>query len=177
MTPQRVFLTGEPGCGKTTAVENTIQFLKDRGKTVGGVVSREIRENGVRMGFSLIDVLTNMRGMLAHANQNGGPRVGKYHVNLPDIANIGVAAIERAIAEADVIVVDELGPMELKSTAFTAALRKALVSSKPFLGTIHKRASHELVNEIKSKPQFRIIEVTLENRDTLPLELAERFTS
>ncbi|HUK49902.1 MAG TPA: NTPase [Terriglobales bacterium] len=171
MTPQRVFLTGEPGCGKTTAVEKTIRLLNDKKIKVGGFISHETREIGVRIGFSIKDLLTNRTGTLANTKQRTGPRLGRYYVNLQDITDIGVSAIEQAILEADLIVVDELGPMELKSIDFTKAVRKALTTPKPFLGTLHKHATHELVNEVRSKPEFQIIEVNLQNRETLPHEL------
>jgi len=171
MIPQRVFLTGEPGCGKTTTIEKTIRLLNDQKIKVGGFISSEIRENGVRIGFSLRDLLTGRTGILAVTRPSSGPRIGRYCVNLQDITDVGVSAIEQAILEVDLIVVDELGPMELKSLDFTKAVRKALATPKPFLGSIHERVTHELVNEIRSKPEFQIVEVNLQNRETLPHEL------
>lgn len=69
-----VFLTGEPGCGKTTAIKRTCEILQMKMK-IGGVVSGEIREGGVRVGFSLEDIMTHEKGILAHINQGEGPRV------------------------------------------------------------------------------------------------------
>ena len=140
-------------------------------------MSGEIRENDVRVGFSLEDVLTHATGILAHVNQRAGPRIGKYRVNLEDLANVGVTAIERAINEADVIVIDELGPMELNSDVFITTVQDALVAPKHLLGTIHKRASHSLVIEIKSNPTFQIVEVTPDNRDRIPTIVVERILS
>ena len=52
-----IILTGAPGVGKTTIVMDVAQKLKARGVIVGGVVSREIRTNNVRIGFEFIDLL------------------------------------------------------------------------------------------------------------------------
>jgi nucleoside-triphosphatase len=175
MKPQRIFFTGEPGCGKTTVVKNTIRLLYGRGIKAGGMTSGEIRERGVRVGFNIEDVLTHATGTLAHVDQKEGPRIGKYHVNLNDLVSVGVTAIERATREADVIVVDELGPMELNSATFVRAVQVALVAPKHFLGTIHKRASHELVIQVKSNPDFSIVEVTSENRATIPIEIVRKL--
>jgi nucleoside-triphosphatase len=175
MNPQRVFLTGEPGCGKTTAVRSTTKLLVLRGLRVGGMISGEIRERGVRLGFNLEDLLTHETGTLAHVEQAEGPRVGKYRVNLQDIERIGVGAIMRAIHEAEVVVVDELGPMELNSTRFIEAVDAALASSKNFLGTIHKHASHPLVAAVRSNPAYAILDVTPENRGRLPTEIGQRI--
>ncbi len=138
-------------------------------------MSGEIREAGVRVGFSLEDLTTRQVGTLAHVNQKEGPQVGKYRVNLPDIQRIAVSAIKRAIAECDVIIIDELGPMELNSMPFILAVEMALATPKPFFGTIHKRASHYLVAAIKSNKAYEILEITAQNRDEIPKTLVDRI--
>jgi nucleoside-triphosphatase len=175
MPPSRIFLTGEPGCGKTTAIKKTHQLLAAQGRKMGGVISGELRERGVRVGFSLEDLSTHEMGTLAHVAQKDGPTVGRYRVNLADIQRIAVTAIKHAILEADVILVDELGPMELNSMPFIHAVEMALATPKHFVGTIHKRASHYLVAEIKSNPAYQILEVTRNNRDELPKAITERI--
>ena len=177
MPPCRIFLTGEPGCGKTTAIKKICEMLTARGRKVGGIVSGEIRERGVRAGFSLEDLSTHETGTLAHVSQRDGPPVGKYRVNLADIQRIAVTAIKRAIAEDDVIIVDELGPMELNSMPFILAVEMALATQKHFVGTIHKRASHYLIAAIKSNPAYQILEVTLNNRNELPNTVTQKIES
>lgn len=176
MSKCRVLLTGEPGCGKTTVVRKVCELLAKRGRKLGGVISGELKVDGVRVGFSLEDLLTRERGVLAHIDQGDGPRVGKYKVNLPDLQRVGVAAIERAVTEADIVVVDEIGPMELHSEPFISVVQKALDTAKPIVCTIHKRASHPLVSSIRSKFAQDIFEVTTSNRDSLPQTLVERLT-
>lgn len=157
-------------------IRKTSDILTSRGTKPGGIISGEIRRGGVRIGFSLEDLMTHETGVLAHVDQKDGPRVGKYRVNLPDIQRVGVNAIRRAIAEAEVIIVDELGPMELHSMPFILTVEMALASSKRFVGTIHKRASHYLVTAIKSNPTYRIIEVTPDNREQMPSRIVEQLT-
>ena len=176
MGPQRIFLTGEPGCGKTTAIRRICESLRDHGKKPGGIISSEIRHKGVRTGFSLEDLLTHETGTLAQVGVETGPRVGKYTVNLQDIERVGAYAIKRAVEEADVVIVDEIGPMELQSKSFILAVEKALGSSKHLVGTIHKRASHPLVTAIKSNPAHNVIEVTSENRERIPKSIVDELS-
>jgi nucleoside-triphosphatase len=176
MAPIRIFLTGEPGCGKTTVVRKTYDILVNKGMKPGGVISGEIRQRGVRIGFSLEDLITHEIGVLAHTELKDGPRVGKYRVNLSDVQRVGVTGIRRAIAEGEVIIVDELGPMELHCTPFVLTMQEALSSPKHFIGTIHKRASHELIASIKSNPDYRIFEVTIDNRNEMPNRIVEQLT-
>jgi nucleoside-triphosphatase len=177
MEPQRLFLTGEPGSEKTTAVRKTAELLTLRGVTVGGMLSGEIREGGIRVGFSLEDLVTHEKGTLARVGLQEGPRVGKYRVNLDDIERFSVRAIEKAVRDSQVVVVDELGPMELFSTPFIKAVQNGLASQKHFLGTIHKRSSHPLTSSIRSNTKYIILEITRENRDRMPTEIAQRIIS
>lgn len=162
-----VFITGQPGIGKTTVLLNAIETLKKRGYEVGGMISREFRERGVRTGFEIIDIYTGQRGWLAHVNQPKGPQVSKYRVNLDDLKTIGANSILNAIKKANIVAVDEIGPMELFSPAFTEAVVKALESNKPLLGTIHHKARDALIGTIKTRADTEILKVTHKNRNTL----------
>jgi len=51
-----MFLTGQPGIGKTSVLIKVLDALKTRGYKVGGMVSREIREGRVRVGFEIVDL-------------------------------------------------------------------------------------------------------------------------
>lgn len=161
-------LTGRPGIGKTTAILKVADTLRSKGVSIGGVVSLEIRGEGGRVGFKLIDVRTGREGVLAHVNIHSGPKVGKYRVNLKDLRDIAAQAILDAISNVEVIICDEIGPMELYSQEFRDAVLKAVESSKVFIGTVHYRARDKLIDYIKSLGGTVIIELTPSNRDGIP---------
>jgi len=165
---RRIFLTGEPGTGKTTVLRKTAELLEARGLKVGGMASKEIRGIGSRTGFSVENLATQEKGVLAEVGSRAGPHVGKYTVNLHDLEIIGVTAIQTAIQVADVVLIDELGPMELHSQRFVESVVDALNSQKHVLGTIHKHANHPLVMKVRSNLESVILEVTSKNRDELP---------
>ena len=170
-----MFVTGRPGVGKTSVLLRAVDDLKNRGYRIGGMVSREVREGGVRVGFEIMDFSTEQRGWLAHVNQPSGPQVGKYRVNLTDLNAIGASSIIGAVKDADVIIVDEIGPMELFSQAFREAVVQAVESDKPMLGTIHFRVEDPLVNMIKAREDAEILTVTYENRESLHRLVVDRI--
>lgn len=170
----KILLTGSPGCGKTTLCEKLVNALRAKGREVGGVLSKEIREGGVRVGFKLIDVATGMEGVLAHVSGRG-PEVGKYKVNLVDLENMGVVAIERATQNKMFLVVDEIGPMELHSRKFVAAVEKAFESELDVLATIHYRSSNPLVERLKHIKGVELFILDRENRDKVYEDLAKRL--
>ncbi len=162
-----ILITGQPGIGKTTVLLQIVDALKVKGYKIGGMVSREVREDGTRVGFEIVDLKTDQKGWLAHVSQPVGPKISKYCVNLSHLDAIGAGSILNAVANADVIVVDEIGPMELFSPAFKEAVSRAVESEKPVLGTIHYRARDPLITAIKAREDAEILEVTQKNREHL----------
>lgn len=139
------------------------------------MISGEVREAGVRRGFGIEDFLTHASGVLASVDARDGPHVGRYTVNIDDLEKVGAESIRRAIDKADVVIIDELGPMELHSGFFIESVAAALDSGKHVIGTIHKRATHPLIQKVKSNPRVQIVLVTDQNRDSLPTRIVEEI--
>lgn len=172
--PVRNFLiTGRPGSGKTSVIEQAMSILRERGLRAGGLYCPEIREGGVRLGFKIIDIMTGEERILAHVNQREGPQVSKYRVNVANVDELSEAAIGRALQEADFVVIDEIAPMELHSQGFRRAVRAALDSPKPLLAIIHQRTTTGFIGEVKGRPDVKTFEVTPETRAALPYQLAK----
>jgi len=163
-----LLLTGPPGIGKTTAIRRTLKLLSD--VTIGGFVTAAFEERGRRTGFSIRD-LRGPTGLLASTELPAGPQVSRYRVNVPDIERIGVPALLNALADADLIVCDEIGRMELFCPAFCEAILRCLDSPKPVLGTLQARRN-AFLDGIRARPDVETVAVTATNRDTLPRDLA-----
>lgn len=176
VTPEKRFflITGAPGSGKTTVLSKTVEALKGHGVSIGGMISREARDGCDRLGFEVIDLNSGKHGWLAHVDQKTGPQVGKYRVNLSDLERIGVKAVAEATQKYDVIVIDEIGPMELFSAKFKQAVQAALESSKVVLAVVHAKAKDPLISEAKGLAGAELFTVTVDNRDGLPQMLASR---
>jgi nucleoside-triphosphatase len=174
-TEKRILLiTGAPGSGKTTVLSKTVEALKGHGVSIGGMISREARDGCDRLGFEVIDLNSGKHGWLAHVDQKTGPQVGKYRVNLSDLERIGVKAVAEATQKYDVIVIDEIGPMELFSAKFKLVVQAALESSKVVLAVVHAKAKDPLISEAKGLAGAELFTVTVDNRYGLPQMLASR---
>lgn len=160
-------LTGPPGCGKTTAILKIVDELKRRGIKVEGMYTQELREGGRRVGF-VVKRVSGGEGILAHINLKEGPRLGKYVINLRDLELVGVSALLDGLGEADVVVVDEVGPMELFSWKFRNVVEKLLSSTKNAVMTVHYRSRDPLVVKVKEAAGENLVLITHENRDRAP---------
>jgi nucleoside-triphosphatase len=157
-----IILTGAPGVGKTTIVMDVAQKLKARGVRVGGVVSREVRTGNVRIGFEFIDLATNDRDVLASVTGNG-PRVGKYFVKLTG-CRFAADRVKNALINSDVIICDEVGPMELKSNEFIDTVKYLPKTDKKAIVVIHQKLEHPLIRELREKPNS-LININIGNRE------------
>ena len=160
---EAILVTGAPGCGKTTLIRLVIDRLPG---SKGGFFTQEIRQGGVRKGFELV-TLDGQHGILAHEELKSKMRVGKYGVNLSTLDKLAVDAIQRAISEGGIVVIDEIGPMEILSAGFRQVVLEALESSAIVLGAIVRR-SIPFTDGIKRHKLVTLIEVRPDNRDQLP---------
>ena len=165
-------VTGDPGVGKTTAVMHVAERLKQKGLNVGGVISREVRSNNVRIGFEFVDLTTNASATLS-STTGSGPRMGKYIVDL-DGCRFAVKMLIDAIKNSDVIICDELGPMEFKSKEFVDCAKDMLELDKPVIVVVHKRLQHPVIDQFRKKASF-LINVDLQNRNKVPDLLLDRL--
>lgn len=168
-----MILTGRPGVGKTTIIIEVVKLLKDWNVSVGGFISREVRDKGLRIGFEVIDLTSGRRGWLARVGMNKDkPRVGKYTVCLGDFEEVGVSALRDALDRLNIgfVVVDEVGPMEMYSDMFRSLIKTLFTGVKPYIVTLHRsyRGSPLIPDNAE------LIEITFENRNRIAGEIAEK---
>jgi nucleoside-triphosphatase len=163
-------IEGRPGTGKTTALRRLAELLRSRGIALGGFFTEEIREGRRRVGFS-IETFDGRHGTLAHLERPGLPRVGRYGVDLEEFERLALPALR---LPADIVLIDELGKMELASDAFREAVASLLEGEIPVVATVHA-FRHPFTDLLKSRPDAETLRLTRANRDKLPSLLAEKL--
>jgi nucleoside-triphosphatase len=154
-----LLLTGKPGTGKTALIKEALASTKVKG---GGFYTEEIRTGGIRQGFKLV-TLDGQEATLAHVGISSPYQVSKYNVDTDSLDRVGVSALRYALKESNLIVIDEIGKMELLSPQFREAVTQALNSGKKVLGTIMLNP-HPFADEIKRHPEVETLLITRENR-------------
>ncbi|MCK4328845.1 NTPase [candidate division WOR-3 bacterium] len=158
-----ILLTGKPGIGKTTLI---LKVLRNLNCDAIGFYTQEIRKGNTRVGFELFEIGGERKEVFAHIDFDKRYRVGRYGVDISILEEIGMESIKRGIIEKKLIVIDEIGKMELYSKRFKEVVTLALNSSSPVLATI-TRSSIPFVNDVKQRKDVTILEITRNNRDEL----------
>jgi nucleoside-triphosphatase len=158
----KILLEGRPGVGKTTLAIAVVDALADQGVEVSGFTTEELREQGRRVGFA-IEAIGGNREVMAHLDYPGPPRVGKYGVDLDALERVALPAFEE---RSEVLVIDELGRMELYSQALCDAVTAAMNDEGNIVATVQV-TGHPFTDELKARDDVDVIRVTRTNRDEL----------
>ena len=171
ITDIKIGITGLPGSGKTYALFRVIDMLKEEELRIGGMIDEPIEEDRRKTGFTVRNLLTGEKQVFASTDFESKVMVGKIGVDLSKLEEVGVKAIKDAIQECDIIVIDEVGKMEVESELFVETVKESLDADKPMIITLHKKSRNPLLQDIRRRDDVRILEVTPTNRNILPYKI------
>lgn len=138
---------------------------------IGGMKTRTILEDGQRVGFECVDIVTGESAIMAHRDIDSRTRILGYGIDSTALDEIGVAAIQRTMDDCEILVIDEIGKYSVESEAFVEIVREALDEDMPTILTLHKKSRHPLLQDIRRRDDARILEVTPVNRALLPYKI------
>jgi len=179
----KIGITGLPRSGKSAVMEKVLSMLREERERelsarnlsdteiIGGICTEPILENGERLGYKIRNLVTGDEGEIAHKSIDSRLRVLGYGLNTAELERVAIPAIQHAIDNCEVIVIDEIGKFAVESEAFVNAVRNALEIDKPTLLTLHKKSRHPLLQDIRRRDDGRILEVTPVNRALLPYKI------
>eukprot|EP00878_Enallax_costatus_P006810 GHUV01007138.1.p2 GENE.GHUV01007138.1~~GHUV01007138.1.p2 ORF type:complete len:207 (+),score=74.77 GHUV01007138.1:776-1396(+) len=193
---RHVFVTGPPGVGKSTLIQRVLEQLQLQAAPHGsggsssrahpgsigsptGFYTEEVRAGGERVGFDVV-TMAGQRGPLARAGTvaRGAPTVGKYVVDVSSFEALALPALLPAAA-IRLVVIDEVGKMELFSTKFYPAVQALLDDPRLLVfGSVPvPRCGRTIpqVEAVTTRPDISNITVSRDNRDQLPSTICRQI--
>ena len=180
----KIGITGLPRSGKSAVLDKVVSMIIDERKAdsragrrggpaniIGGMRTEVIIENGERVGYACVDILSGDRGVMAHREIDSRNRILGFGIDPSELDKVAVPAIQNAIGNCEILVIDEVGKFSVESEGFVAAVREALEYDMPTLLTLHKKSRHPLLQDIRRRDDGRILEVTPVNRALLPYKI------
>jgi nucleoside-triphosphatase len=166
MTQKNILITGTPGIGKTTLFRQVARECAHFRPV--GFFTGEIREQGIRVGFSLTGLNGGER-VLSHVALRGRHHVGKYTVDIEGF-DVFIEDVLVTGPGTRLVMIDEIGKMECLSSLFRRRVREILSADIPLVATVALRGDAG-ITAIKARDDTLIYRVTRENRDTLAGEI------
>ena len=161
----KILLNGQPKSGKTTMLVNLLDRVSDK----RGLIAKESRHDGERIGFDLVDSDGNTAA-LARTDKRAPYSVGRYFVNGEALDNFVEPLFTFGTNE--LLYIDEIGQMQLYSSRFKDLVTRYLDADNDFLGTISSVYEDDFIDHTKSRQDILICEVTPDNRVQLEQGLA-----
>jgi nucleoside-triphosphatase len=160
MNSIRILITGQPGCGKTTLIKKVARSISI---PFCGFFTNEIRKKGKRAGFE-IESFAGNKAVMSHLDIKSSFRVGRYGVDIESIDRIAVFEVEIALSENRLLIVDEIGKMELFSERFRDLILKVFQREIPFVGTILYKP-HPFCDRLKCSSGVKLLTLRKSNQD------------
>jgi nucleoside-triphosphatase THEP1 len=128
--PDIFILTGERQSGKTTFLKELIRIIRSKGVNPGGFISEGVHEGENRTGFNLADITTGSAIELCCTVERPGMiRQGRFWFSREALLK-GEEIISKAVAsKALIIVIDEVGPLEISGKGWYDAIESATATS------------------------------------------------
>ncbi|XP_062542607.1 cancer-related nucleoside-triphosphatase homolog isoform X2 [Armigeres subalbatus] len=173
-----ILITGMPGVGKTTIVRNLGLELQKRKIPLDGFYTEELRNaSGERSGFDIV-TFDGKRAPLARVSdttKNSRDRVGKYAVCVAEFESVALPALNSR--SANLLLLDEIGKMEMKSKSFAERMLQITDGVARggifFVATIPLKATLDIVERLKRTKNAQLFHVTATNRNQIHRDILE----
>jgi nucleoside-triphosphatase THEP1 len=139
-----VLWTGQKHSGKTTSAVALVNAAHEEGFNVAGLLAPSLYRDGELLGFDALDLRNETRVLLARRKPEAG-KAGRFKF-LQDGLKLGNAALSaEATKSADLIVIDEFGPLELNGVGWRESVDSLIDSSNALILLIVRQELAESV--------------------------------
>ncbi|MFX1425723.1 MAG: nucleoside-triphosphatase [Promethearchaeota archaeon] len=160
----KILITGPPRSGKSTLITRLIDYFSKKQITIYGFLTPEVRKGKHRIGFDIEDISTKERKKLARINQsNSDYRLGKYSVSMIGLQWIISKMEDIRFTKEDLLIIDEIGKMELFSKKFQDFILYVFSSDLTIVATVGLKIKHPIKDHLLRMPDVNLF--TLDHKN------------
>ena len=160
----KILITGPPRCGKSTLIVKLIEYLSNRQISVYGFLTPEVKGGINRIGFDILNIKTKEREELARKGDLKTKfRVGNYYVFIEKFEKFISNFDNITFQQEDLIIIDEIGKMELFSKKFQEFIIKIFSSNISIIATIGLIIKHPIKDHLINLPDVEIFNLNSQN--------------
>ena len=172
-----IMLTGKGGCGKTTACWKALPGLRASGVRMAGFISPPLLDaSGKKTGIEMLNLATGEHHTFARiVSRDQNPDVGVYRLEEDAIDWARSVLAAALFSDTDLLVIDEIGPLELKRGGGFAFALQPLADPERIPNAI-VIVRQELVDELSERmgrPDMVRVQVTEDRRGQTPGQLVK----
>ena len=162
----KILITGPPKSGKSTMISELLRFYTEKNYKVYGFLTPEVKKDNNREGFDVQDIFTKETFPLARvSNYKTEFKLGKYSVFVKEFENYIDTLFNIENRAINLIIIDEIGKMELYSEKFQELIKKLFKSNIPLIATIGEKMSHSVKDYILRLPNITLLSLTRNNTE------------
>ena len=173
---KNILLTGQPKAGKSYTLSKLIEsFQKNKNIKIKGMLTNELTFAGTRVGIKIKDIKKEEEELFAikffkndKYNPSNLKTLGNYQIDTEALDRIALPIFNN-LENCNLLIIDEIGRMELESEKFKKEIEKVFNISKSenfvILATVPIKDDVNFVEELKNRNDTELIELSRENRD------------
>lgn len=175
---KNIIIAGLPQIGKSTLLKSVLDSYDGM---ITGLITTEIKENNKRTGFTMGSYYRKgapnpFAKTIAHIDFDSNIKVSKYCVNLSEINKQSLQQWRTGFTPQYLVYMDEVGEMQLYSQVFTELVQKYLDMPNVCIMTVSEKYKCDFIDDIKKRADIELIELTLENRDSMKEYILNKIT-
>jgi len=123
--PQLILVTGLSGAGKTSWCKRLVKIAEEKGFSVNGILSPGIYQGEQKIGIAVKDLETGQKRQMAQLRAGGREKLTTPRWTFDTDAMAWANDVLKKDSESDLLIIDELGPLEfLRDKGLTAGLAR-----------------------------------------------------
>ena len=164
---------GPPKSGKSTLIAKLVNyFVFEKRYSVRGFLTPEVKKSGKRIGFDIEDINTKERIRLARAEDfDTQYKLGKYCIFIEEFEKYLSQYDSIQGLNVNLIVIDEIGKMELLSFKFQEWIKKKFQLEIPIIATVGLALKHPLKDNILNLPNIKLLNLNRQNQNEVFQEI------